>query len=188
MIKNLQVDARLRFNAHSGKQHSLTRNSIYSFRIHRLWVPEKNQHAFSEERRIPLQDGDSIPSAHQTRLNALKIPGKLTQYARDDLFKLVVRTAGSRLTISSFPSADYLDTLIKVGIGKRTETDAWIHPYTFYDPSYQQPRPELLAALVAAGCVCCGLPSINKTGIILQEITRVGLAQLVCDPGLHSAR
>ena len=95
---------------------------------------------------------------------------------RDDIFKLVVRTAGSRLSVSSFPSADYLDTLIKVGISKRTETDVWIHPYTFYD---QKLRPELLTALVAAGCVCCGLSSINKTGIILQEITRVSLAQLV---------
>lgn len=96
--------------------------------------------------------------------------------ARDDIFKLVVQTAGSRLSISSFPSSDYLDTLIKIGIGKRTETDAWIHPYTFYE---QQLRPELLTGLVAAGCVCCGLSSINKTGIILQEITRASLAQLV---------
>jgi hypothetical protein len=96
--------------------------------------------------------------------------------ARDDVFKLVVRTAGSRLTISAFPSAEYLDTLIKIGICKRAETDAWIHPYTFYE---QNLRPELLTALVAAGCVCCGLSSINKTGIILQEITRASLAQLV---------
>ncbi|KAJ6059305.1 uncharacterized protein N7446_008888 [Penicillium canescens] len=103
---------------------------------------------------------------------------KLSMHSRDDIFKLVVQTAGSRLSVSSFPSAEYLDTLIKVGIGKRTETDAWIHPYTFYD---QKLRPELLTGLVAAGCVCCGLASINKTGIVLQEITRVSLAQLVED-------
>lgn len=146
----------------------------------RLWIPEKNQHGFSEEQRIPLRDSDSIPSTHQTRLDALKIPGKLPYQARDEIFKLVLRTAGSRLSVSAFPSSDYLDTLIKVGIGKRIETDAWIHPYTFYDQEYQQLRPELLTALVAAGCVCCGVPSISKTGIILQEITRVSLAQLVC--------
>ncbi|KAJ5300346.1 uncharacterized protein N7443_005348 [Penicillium atrosanguineum] len=146
-----------------------------------LWVPEKNQHAFSDEGRIPLRDSDSIPTTHQSRLDALRIPGNLSQYARDDIFKLVLRTAGSRLSVSAFPSADYLDNLIKIGIGKRIETDAWIHPYTFYNQEYQQLRPEFLTALVAAGCVCCGLPSINKTGIILQEITRVGLAQLVED-------
>ncbi|KAJ6104019.1 hypothetical protein N7523_010339 [Penicillium sp. IBT 18751x] len=146
-----------------------------------LWIPEKNQHAFSDEGKIPLRDSDSIPTAHQSRLDALQIPGNLSQNARDDIFKLVLRTAGSRLSVSAFPSAGYLDNLIKIGIGKRTETDAWIHPYTFYDQEYQQLRPEFLTALVAAGCVCCGLPSINKTGIILQEITRVGLAQLVED-------
>ncbi|KAJ5819425.1 hypothetical protein N7474_005016 [Penicillium riverlandense] len=141
-----------------------------------LWVPEKNQNAFSEEGRIPLRDSDRIPPTHQTRLEALNIPGKLSVCARENILKLVIRTAGSRLSVSSFPSAEYLDTLIKIGIDKRTETDAWIHPYTFFD---QQARPELLTALVAAGCVCCGLPSFNKTGIILQEITRVSLAQLV---------
>lgn len=154
-------------------------NLCYSDAEDRLWVPEKNQHAFSDERRLPLRDGDSIPSAHQCRLDAIKIPGKLSQQARDNVLKLVLRTAGSRLSVTTFPSADYLDTLIKIGIGKRTETDAWIHPYTFYDSIYQQLCPELLTALVAAGCVCCGMPSINKTGIILQEITRVALAQLV---------
>lgn len=145
----------------------------------RLWVPEKNQHAFSEERQIPLRDTDRIPSSYQNRLDAVKIPGKLSYQARDDILKLVIRTGGSRLSVTTFPSPDYLDTLIKIGIGKRTETDAWIHPYTFYDSDYQQLRPELLMALIAAGCVCCGMPSINKTGIILQEITRVSLAQLV---------
>ncbi|CAG8172161.1 unnamed protein product [Penicillium olsonii] len=140
------------------------------------WVPAKNQHAFSEEKRIPLRDGDSISPTHRNRLDALKIPGKLSMQARDDIFKLVVQTAGSRLSVSSFPSSEYLDTLIKIGIGKRTETDAFIHPYSFYE---QQLRPELLTGLVAAGCVCCGLSSINKTGIILQEITRASLAQLV---------
>ncbi|KAJ5632014.1 hypothetical protein N7490_008353 [Penicillium lividum] len=144
-----------------------------------LWTPEKNQHGFSEEQQIPLREGDIIPSTHQTRLDALKIPGRLSFQARDEIFKFVLRTAGCRLSVSAFPSSEYLDTLIKVGIGKRVETDAWIHLYTFYDPQYQQLRPELLTALVAAGCVCCGAPSINKTGIILQEITRVGLTQLV---------
>ncbi|EPS31052.1 hypothetical protein PDE_06006 [Penicillium oxalicum 114-2] len=144
-----------------------------------LWVPEKNQHAFSDEQRLPLRDGDSISSSNQNHIDSMKIPGHLSYQARDDILKLVLRTGGSRLSVATFPSADYLDTLIKIGIGKRIETDAWIHPYTFFDAGYQQLRPELLTALVAAGCVCCGMPSINKTGIVLQEITRVSLAQLV---------
>ncbi|KAJ5096575.1 hypothetical protein N7456_007296 [Penicillium angulare] len=160
-------------------QESASRRAAAFQRSLWLWVPEKNQHGFSEEQKIPLRDSDSIPSSHQTRLDALNIPGGLSSQARDDIFKLVLRTAGSRLSISAFPSFKYLDTLIKIGLGKRTETDAWFHLYTFYDAQYQQLRPELLTALVAAGCVCCGVPSICKTGIILQEISRVGLAQLV---------
>ncbi|CAG8342035.1 unnamed protein product [Penicillium salamii] len=156
-------------------QESASRRAAAFERSFWQWVPAKNQHAFSEEQRIPLRDGDSISPTHRNRLEALQIPGKLSMQARDDIFKLVVQTAGSRLSVSSFPSSEYLDTLIKIGIGKRTETDAWIHPYTFYE---QQLRPELLTGLVAAGCVCCGLSSINKTGIILQEITRASLAQL----------
>ncbi|PYH91316.1 hypothetical protein BO71DRAFT_304736, partial [Aspergillus ellipticus CBS 707.79] len=143
------------------------------------WVPEKNQHAFSEEERIPMRDSDGIPPTQQTRLDGLKIPGQLSMQARDEILQLVARTAGSRLSISAFPSPEYLGTLIKIGIGKRVETDAWVHPYTLFDQGYQHMRPELLTALVAAGCVCCGIPSISKTGIILQEIARVSLAELV---------
>ncbi|KAJ5621841.1 hypothetical protein N7528_005073 [Penicillium herquei] len=160
-------------------QESASRRAAAFQRSLWLWIPEKNQHGFSEERRITLRDDDNISSTHWTRLEALRIPGTLSSQMRDDIFKLVLRTAGSRLSVSAFPSSEYLDTLIKIGLGKRVETDAWIHLYTFHNPEYQQLRPELLTALIAAGCVCCGLPSISKTGIILQEITRVSLAQLV---------
>ncbi|CAI7637538.1 unnamed protein product [Penicillium viridicatum] len=149
-------------NHQLGDHESASRRAAAFRKSFWLWVPEKNQHAFSEERGIPLRDGDTISPNHRNRLQSLQIPGKLSMHSRDDIFKLVVQTAGARLSVSSFPSAEYLDTLIKVGIGKRTETDAWIHPYTFYD---QKLRPELLIGLVAAGC----------------EITRVSLAQLVED-------
>lgn len=86
------------------------------------------------------------------------------------------KTTQSRISIPSFPSADSLDILIKVGIAKRTETDAWIHPYTFES---EKARPEFLTALVAAGCVCFGIPSVSRTGLLLQEIVRVALGGLV---------
>lgn len=49
------------------------------------------------------------------------------------------------------------------------ETDAWIHSYTF---GAETARPELLIALIAAGCVCFGTPSVSKTGLVLFELTR----------------
>jgi hypothetical protein len=118
----------------------------------------------------------SISRLHRSRLESLNIRGKLTDQSRDNIFRLIISTAKSQLSVPSFPSAESLDTLIKIGISKRTETDAWIHPYTLFR---QGSRPELLTALVAAGCVCCGISSINKTGVLLLEILRVSLAQLV---------
>ncbi|KAL4807498.1 hypothetical protein BDV18DRAFT_151524 [Aspergillus unguis] len=161
-------------------EEQITKRRVAAFRKSLwLWVPEKNQTGFSEDRQIPLRDGDmigSISSLHKTRLEALNIRGKLTSQMRDNIFQLVLATGGSRLTVSSFPTAESLDALIKIGISKRTETDAWIHPYTLYR---QDSRPELLTALVAAGCVCCVMPSVAKAGVLLLEIVRVSLAQLV---------
>lgn len=64
---------------------------------------------------------------------------------------------------------------LRVGIAKRMETDAWIHPYTFES---ENSRLELLIALIAAGCICFGLPTVNRTGLVLQEIVRVALQNL----------
>lgn len=104
------------------------------------------------------------------------IPDQLSAGARDRIFQLVSKTARSQITIPSFPSAESVDKLIKVGIAKRTETDAWIHPYLFQS---ETARPEYLTALVAAGCVCFGIPAVSKTGLALQEIVRVALSNLV---------
>ncbi|PPJ54283.1 hypothetical protein CBER1_06569 [Cercospora berteroae] len=48
-------------------------------------------------------------------------------------------------------------------------------------PRFPSVRPELLTALIAAGCVCFGIPSVSKTGLILFEIVRVALNRLVED-------
>jgi hypothetical protein len=107
------------------------------------------------------------------------IPGHLSPTARDRIFQLVLETARNQLKISSFPSSNCIEKLVKVGIAKRRETDAWIHPYTFES---ETSRPVFLTALVAAGCVCFGIPSVNRTGLALQEIVRVALNELVDIP------
>ena len=147
--------------------------------ISRLWVPERNQHAFSEHENITLDERnvDLAASPHQPYASNVEIPDRLSTGARDRIFQLVSKIARSQITIPSFPSADCVDKLIKVGIAKRTETDAWIHPYTFES---ETARPEYLTALVAAGCVCFGITSVSRTGLALQEIVRVALSSLVC--------
>ncbi|KAH6629612.1 C2H2 type zinc finger domain-containing protein [Boeremia exigua] len=142
-----------------------------------FWIPERNQHAFSEHENITLDERnvDLASSPHMPYSSNIVIPDQLSAGARDRIFQLVSKTARSQITIPSFPSADCIDKLIKVGIAKRTETDAWIHPYTFESAIS---RPEYLTALVAAGCVCFGVPSVNRTGLALQEIVRVALNNL----------
>jgi hypothetical protein len=92
------------------------------------------------------------------------------------MYRLVVTTADAKVSVPTFPSAQCLDILIKVGIAKRLERDAWIHPYIF---DSEQCRSELLIALVAAGCVCFGVPAVNRTGLVLLEIARVALNKLI---------
>jgi hypothetical protein len=142
-----------------------------------LWQPEHNQRAFSEHDGITLDERhvDLASSPHHPYSSDVTIPDRLSQQSRDRIFQLVSKTAKSQISIPSFPSAECLDKLIKVGIAKRTETDAWIHPYTF---SSESSRPEFLTVLVAAGCICFGIPSVNRTGLVLQEIVRVSLNAL----------
>lgn len=127
---------------------------------------------------MPLESDnvDVAASPHWPYSVDLVIEDKLSQQTRDRILQLVIQTVGSKVSIPSFPSAEFLDVLIKNGIAKKLETDAWIHPNTFQS---QSTRTELLTALIAAGCVCFGIMAVGKTGGLLQEIVRVALSNLV---------
>jgi hypothetical protein len=94
--------------------------------------------------------------------------------SRDLVFELILKTAKSQVSMSSFPSTELLEVLMKMGIAKRLETDAWIHPHSFRS---ECTRPELLTALIAAGCVCIGVKAISRTGLVLFEIVRQALVR-----------
>ena len=104
-------------------------------------MPERNQNAFSEHENITLDERNVASSPHMPYSSNVVIPDRLSAGARDRIFQLVSKTARSQITIPSFPSAECVGKLIKVGIAKRTETDAWIHPYTF---NSETARPEWL--------------------------------------------
>ncbi|KAI7355421.1 hypothetical protein KC354_g10788 [Hortaea werneckii] len=157
---------------HARERHAIFKRSPW------LWIPERNSNAFTEHNRIQLDEGhlQSASSPHQPFAETLSIPDRLSQSSRDRILQLVVRTAKSQICITSFPSADCLDLLIKMGIAKKFETDAWIHPFTFKS---EDCRPELLTALVAAGCVCFGVKTVSRTGLVLLEIVRVALSRVI---------
>lgn len=129
------------------------------------------QHAFSEQNDITITDaGVSLES-----LDVL-LPEKINQSARDKVLQLVIEISQSRVSIPAFPNHEVLDTLLKIGIAKRLKPAAWLHLGTFHCGNA---RPELLTALVAAGCVCVGVLQISKMGLLLQEIVRLSLDRLV---------
>jgi hypothetical protein len=153
------------------------RHAVFKHSSPWFWIPDRDQNAFSDNENIILDERqvDLATSPHRPYSSDVVIPGRLSQQGRDRIFQLVLNTAQNRISIPTFPSADCLDKLIKVGIAKKTETNAWIHPYTFNSESS---LPEYMVALVVAGCLCFGIPSVNKTGLILHEIVRISLREL----------
>lgn len=103
---------------------------------------------------------------------------QLPHHVRDNIFQLILKVANSHLNIPSFPSTKTLDTLLKVGIARKSEHDKWFHPFTF---SVEKARPELLVALIAAGCVTFNIPNISKTGLVLFEVAQMALSRLFED-------
>lgn len=103
---------------------------------------------------------------------SLTLGDRLSHTVRDEIFRLLIKTAKSKVVIKTFPSAERLEILLKIGIAKRMETDAWIHPFSL---RCTEARPEFLIALIAAGCVCFGVPTISRTGLVLLEVARVAL-------------
>lgn len=155
------------------------RSNIFQRSPH-VWIPRSNQNAFSEHNSIQLDEHMETPtSSSLSRIaSSLTLGDRMSHATRDELFRAVIRTAKSKILIKTFPSAERLDILLRIGIAKRMETDAWMHPYTFRSA---HARPELLIALIAAGCVCFGVPAISRTGLVLLEVVRVALAEWVRD-------
>ncbi|USW52694.1 hypothetical protein Slin15195_G060130 [Septoria linicola] len=167
-------------SAHQDRDESARQRHAIFQRSPWLWKPEAKSHAFSEHRDLPLDESeiDLSASPHQPFLPALSMHTELSTQSRDRIFQMVLRAAKSHVSIPRFPSAKCLNLLLRVGLAKRMETDAWIHPYTI---DAETARPELLTTLIAAGCVCFGIPSVSKTGLILFEIVRVALNRLIED-------
>lgn len=151
------------------------------FKHYRFWKPRANQNVFTDHDRLPIDedsvDVDSLPNQPTTTRLKVDVPDILTQQTRDRLLHLVLKIVTIKMAVPTFPSAKFLDILLKVGITKRLESDTLIHPYTF---SSAKCMSELLAALIAAGCVSFGIPSVSRTGIILLDIVRTGLHRVVC--------
>lgn len=88
-----------------------------------VWVPESNQNAYSEHNSIQIDERmDATTSTPVSRLaSSLKLGDRLSLTTRDEVFRTVIKTAKSRVLIKTFPSAERLDILLRIGIAKRME-------------------------------------------------------------------
>ncbi|PWY65410.1 hypothetical protein BO83DRAFT_321137 [Aspergillus eucalypticola CBS 122712] len=151
-----------------------TKRRVYAFQRSFWWEGSQNT-GNGDTRLVGSSELEpSVLSPHSIPSN-LTFHEKLSSRLRDELFRLIVKTGDDTLSIPELPTVDHLDILIKIGLAKKVDINPWIHLYTFYSNS---PRPELIAALVSTGCISCLTPTMNKTGIIMQEVVRVALRNL----------
>ncbi|KAL5363428.1 hypothetical protein BJX96DRAFT_178064 [Aspergillus floccosus] len=116
-----------------------------------LWVPTSNQKAFTDQSQISIDRDTVDQAASSPEATHVQIPmnDRVDQEVRDNLLQFISRVTKSKVSISAFPDPGFLDVLINTGISRRLNRDSWIHPGTL---CYKAMRPELLTALIAAGC------------------------------------
>ncbi|KAK1829745.1 hypothetical protein QBC39DRAFT_332169 [Podospora conica] len=130
-----------------------------------LSLPTGPPHSASPESRVPLD----------RRVTCRK----LGIAARDSIVALVVkrcRPENQARAMASFPSVELLDTLLQYYLTSSVaQADSFLHVPTF-DPN--EKRPELLAAMAAAGAVLTADPTLTKLGFAIQECVRTALPLL----------
>ncbi|KAF3354284.1 hypothetical protein VdG1_07749 [Verticillium dahliae VDG1] len=142
--------------------------------------PSVNDHAGAEEHNLSLPEAIDTTSP-ESRLSAnLRITcARLKSSIRDRILTLVIkscRPGNLSKAVSSFPSVELLDTLVQYYLGSpMARTDSYIHTPTF-DPNTK--RPELVAAMAAAGAVLTLDPALVKLGYAIQESVRAALPEV----------
>lgn len=96
--------------------------------------------------------------------------------ARDKIIALVAKNCrpdNLPKAVASFPSVDLLDMLVQYYLTSPvSQAGSFLHCATF-DPA--EARPELLAAICAAGAVLTADPTLTKLGFAIQECVRVAI-------------
>ncbi|KAK1758925.1 hypothetical protein QBC47DRAFT_436271 [Echria macrotheca] len=143
--------------------------------------PSSDDHGAAEEINLSLPSSSSQIGSPETRIPLEKraTRAKLLVAARDKIVTVVVthcRPENLPLAIESFPTVELLDILVQFYLTSPiAQTDSFIHAATF-DPN--EKRPELLAAMAAAGAILTGDPTLSKLGYAIQECVRVALPRL----------
>ncbi|PNH40538.1 hypothetical protein VD0004_g6480 [Verticillium dahliae] len=142
--------------------------------------PSVNDHAGAEEHNLSLPEAiDTTSPESRLSVNLRITCARLKSSIRDRILTLVIkscRPGNLSKAVSSFPSVELLDTLVQYYLGSpMARTDSYIHTPTF-DPNTK--RPELVAAMAAAGAVLTLDPALVKLGYAIQESVRAALPEV----------
>ena len=143
------------------------------------WNPRQQDNGFVEQGNLPVPSGEvgsqfRDGGQHLDRV----VQDKLEQSSRDKILALVLETCqkdNNMLTrvVSSFPSAEALDSLIHVFLASHLcQVSEWID-YSSFDLNAQ--RVEWLACAAAAGAVLTPNSTLRKFGFALEEAVRVSI-------------
>ncbi|KAJ4506708.1 hypothetical protein HRR83_007765 [Exophiala dermatitidis] len=148
------------------------RNYYWKFR------PNVQDHGAAEEHNLSLPSASYDRGSPESRISLDRriTSARLTLSSRDKILTCVMqscRTDDLSRVVESFPAAELLDTLLQYYLTSPiARSDSFLHVATF-DPNKK--RPELLAAMIAAGAVLTSDPALCKLGLAIQECQRVAI-------------
>ncbi|KAL1861351.1 hypothetical protein VTK73DRAFT_7126 [Phialemonium thermophilum] len=155
------------------------RNYYWKFR------PNVQDHVAAEEHNLSLR---STAHDHASPESRIALPrrvtcARLSLSSRDKILTTVLQSCRSEelsRVVESFPTAELLDTLLQYFLTSPVaRPDHFLHSATF-DPNKK--RPELLAAMVAAGAVLTSDPTLCKLGLAIQECLRNAIPRQASHP------
>jgi len=143
------------------------------------WDPNKLDHGFCEQSNLPVPSRDmSSPQFRESGRNVEFLIGhKLEQSTRDKVLAMVLSSCRQTATImrvaASFPSAEVLDTLLRLFLASQLcQTSSWVHYGTL---TVNRQWPEWLGAAVAAGAILTPISALRKFGFAVQEAVRLAI-------------
>jgi hypothetical protein len=143
-----------------------------------LWEPNSKDRKGEGHDALHMDEESIAHSPAYEKILALGASRlKLDSAKRDRLFALVLGQLKDPTKIPSFPSLDLLSYLLQTYfVQAEHQIDSHIH-YPSFEPSKAQ--TELIAAIISTGATMISVPAIWKFGFGLQEVVRIGLANLV---------
>ncbi|ETN42943.1 uncharacterized protein HMPREF1541_02101 [Cyphellophora europaea CBS 101466] len=148
------------------------RNYYWKFR------PNVQDHGAAEEHNLSLPATAHDHGSPESRISLERriTCAVLSLSSRDKILTSIMQTCRTEdlsRVVQAFPGAELLDTLLQYYLTSPVaRSDNFLHGATF-DPNKK--RPDLLAAMVAAGAVLTSDPTLSKHGLAIQECLRVAI-------------